>query len=93
VTHHHPIAHPHSKSGNKALKNTHLDMPTTIKFTIAQDGTVTEEVQGVKGTKCESLTKNIEERLGEVENRIHTPSFYQKVEDEIEEFTHDSEGC
>ena len=66
-------------------------MPTTIKFTIAQDGTVTEEVQGVKGSQCESLTKNIEDRLGVIENRIHTPSYYQKVEEEIEEFTHDSE--
>ena len=54
-------------------------MPTTIKFTIAQDGTVTEEVQGVKGTQCESLTKTIEDRLGVIENRIHTPSYYQKV--------------
>ena len=66
-------------------------MPTTIKFTIAQDGTVTEEVQGVKGTQCESLTKNIEDRLGVIENRIHTPNYYQKVEEGVEEFTHDSE--
>tara|TARA_B100001029_G_C15018335_1_gene428868 strand:- start:479 stop:685 length:207 start_codon:yes stop_codon:yes gene_type:complete len=66
-------------------------MPTTIKFTIAQDGTVTEEVQGVKGAQCESLTKNIEDRLGVIENRIHTPNYYQKVEEGVEEFTHDSE--
>ena len=66
-------------------------MPTTIKFTIAQDGTVTEEVQGVKGAQCESLTKNIEDRLGVIENRIHTPSYYQNVEGDLEEFTHDSE--
>jgi len=66
-------------------------MPTTIKFTIAQDGTVTEEVHGVKGTQCESLTKTIEDRLGIIENRIHTPSFYQKGEVDVEEFTHDSE--
>ena len=66
-------------------------MPTTIKFTITQDGTVTEEVQGVKGSKCESLTKNIEDRLGIIENRIHTPSYYQKIEEDLEEFSHDSE--
>ena len=39
----------------------------TIKFTIRQDGTVTEEVMGVVGTDCENLTKTIEERLGVVE--------------------------
>ena len=28
----------------------------TIKFTIQQDGTVTEEVMGVVGNDCENLT-------------------------------------
>ena len=39
----------------------------TIKFTIKQDGTVTEEVIGAVGNECESLTKNIEEKLGVVQ--------------------------
>ena len=71
-------------------------MPTTIKFSIAQDGTVTETVEGVKGPSCESLTKEIEDRLGNVESRIHTGEYYSKVEDSelesiVDEFTHDSE--
>ena len=45
----------------------------SIKFTIRQDGTVTEEVMGVVGTDCENLTKRIEERLGVVERVEHKP--------------------
>ena len=67
----------------------------TIKFTIRQDGTVTEEVMGVVGNDCENLTKRIEERLGVVENVQHKPEYYQSVvaDETIQEFTHDSEGC
>ena len=49
-----------------------------IKFTIRQDGTVTEEVMGVVGTDCENLTKRVEERLGEVQNIQHKPEYYQQ---------------
>ena len=35
-------------------------MAKTIKFTIKQDGTVTEEVTGVVGNDCQQLTKVIE---------------------------------
>ena len=50
----------------------------TIKFTVKQDGTVTEEVIGVVGTDCENLTKRIEERLGVVERVEHKPEYYQQ---------------
>ena len=50
----------------------------TIKFTIRQDGTVTEEVMGVVGTDCENLTKRIEERLGVVERIEHKLEYYQQ---------------
>ena len=50
----------------------------TIKFTIRQDGTVTEEVMGVVGTDCENLTKRIEERLGVVERVEHKPEYYEQ---------------
>ena len=50
----------------------------SIKFTIRQDGTVTEEVMGVVGTDCENLTKRIEERLGTVERVEHKPEYYQQ---------------
>ena len=50
----------------------------TIKFTIRQDGTVTEGVMGVVGNNCENLTKRIEERLGVVEKVEHKPEYYQQ---------------
>ena len=50
----------------------------TIKFTIRQDGTVTEEVMGVVGNQCENLTKRIEERLGVVEKVEHKPEYYEQ---------------
>ncbi len=50
----------------------------TIRFTIRQDGTVTEEVMGVVGTDCENLTKRIEERLGVVERVEHKPEYYEQ---------------
>ena len=68
----------------------------SIKFTIRQDGTVTEEVIGVVGPNCEKLTKRIEDKLGNVLQREQKPSYYQQAvvaEDFVEEFTHDSEGC
>ena len=49
-----------------------------IKFTIRQDGTVTEEVIGVVGNECENLTKRIEERLGVVQNVEHKASYYEQ---------------
>ena len=50
----------------------------SIKFTIKQDGTVTEEVIGAVGNECESLTKNIEEKLGVVQRVEHKSEYYQK---------------
>ena len=50
----------------------------TLKFTIRQDGLVTEEVIGVVGNACENLTKLIEERIGEVTYVETKPEFYQQ---------------
>ena len=52
----------------------------TIKFTIRQDGTVTEAVMGVVGNDCENLTKRIEERLGVVERVEYKPEYYENTE-------------
>ena len=57
-----------------------------IKFTIRQDGTVTEEVMGVVVNDCENLTKRIEERLGVVQKVEHKASYYeqkQTIEDHV----------
>ena len=48
-----------------------------IKFTIRQDGTVSEEVIGVIGDGCQELTKTIEEKLGDISYREKKPEFYQ----------------
>ena len=49
-----------------------------IKFTIRQDGLVSEEVIGVVGDACQDLTKSIEEKLGEVTYVETKPEYYQQ---------------
>ena len=41
----------------------------TLKFSIRQDGTVTEEVIGAVGNECQEITKSLEEKLGVVDTR------------------------
>tara|TARA_B100001778_G_scaffold297542_1_gene271096 strand:- start:408 stop:632 length:225 start_codon:yes stop_codon:yes gene_type:complete len=48
----------------------------SIKFTIAQDGTVTEEVQGAESKQCLDITLPFEEALGTVSSREHKPEYY-----------------
>ena len=48
----------------------------TLKFTIRQDGLVSEEVFGTVGNECENLTRTIEEKLGEVTYVEHKPEYY-----------------
>tara|TARA_B100001996_G_scaffold146349_1_gene111545 strand:+ start:342 stop:557 length:216 start_codon:yes stop_codon:yes gene_type:complete len=52
---------------------------TILKFSIRQDGTVTEEVTGLKGTQCLDLTEKIEKQLGTVQWRKETDEYYQTV--------------
>ena len=59
----------------------------TIKFIIKQDGTVTEEVIGAVGDDCESLTRNIEEKLGVVQRVEHKPEYYQQKQTTEENVT------
>ena len=49
----------------------------TLKFTIRQDGYVTEEVMGVIGNQCQEITKSIEEKLGEVSYVETKLEYYQ----------------
>ena len=49
-----------------------------IKFTIRQDGLVSEEVTGVVGDACQDLTKSIEQKLGEVTYVETKPEYYQQ---------------
>mgnify|MGYP001434426675 FL=1 len=50
----------------------------TIKYTIRQDGNVTEEVVNVPGSACVDLTSDIEIKLGELENKVYTADYYQQ---------------
>ena len=59
----------------------------TIKFTVKQDGTVTEEVIGVVGNDCENLTKRIEERLGVVEKVEYKSEYYEQKQTTEENVT------
>ena len=49
----------------------------TLKFTIRQDGRVTEEVMGATSNECVELTRQIDNKLGELETRQFKPEFYQ----------------
>ena len=48
-----------------------------LKFTIRQDGYVTEEVIGAASHECINLTESLEKKLGELETRQFKPEFYQ----------------
>ena len=48
----------------------------TLKFTIRQDGQVTEEATGFTSHECVEITKSIEEKLGNLETRQFKPEFY-----------------
>ena len=48
----------------------------TIKYTIRQDGKVTQEVFNVAGAACVDLTEDIEIKLGDLENRVYTTEYY-----------------
>ena len=50
-----------------------------IKFTIRQDGTVSEEVFGVIGNDCENITRTIENKLGSLSYREVKPEYYNNV--------------
>ena len=51
----------------------------TLKFTIRQDGTVTEEVIGVVGNECQEITAAVEKKLGNVTYVETKPEFYQQL--------------
>jgi len=62
---------------------------TSIRYIISPDGkTITEQVEGMKGTQCAVITNPIEDTLGVVTNRKPTMDFYagderlQKLEEE-----------
>ena len=59
---------------------------TTIRINIKTNGTIEEIVEGVKGHACDSLTKPIEESLGEELTHTHTPDFYTEMPSSQKEY-------
>ena len=55
-----------------------MPVQQTIKFTIRQDGLVSEEVFGTVGNECEKITRSIEEKLGNVTYEEPKPEYYQQ---------------
>ncbi len=53
-----------------------------IEIKIGKNGKVFLEVSGVKGKKCLLLTKELEEALGDIENREFKPEFDDEDFDE-----------
>ena len=73
---------------------------TSIRYIISPDGkTITEQVEGMKGTQCAVITNPIENALGVVTNRKPTMDFYagderlQKLEEEDWVGTCTTWGC
>ena len=48
----------------------------SIKFTIRQDGHVSEEATGFTSHQCVEVTEKIEKKLGNLETRQFKPEFY-----------------
>ena len=67
-------------------------MPKSIKFTIRQDGTATEEVTGTVSNECEELTKLIDNKLGTVTQKLYKPEYYQqKIQQENVSLQHNKD--
>ena len=52
----------------------------SIKFIIAQDGSVTEEVQGAVSNECLDVTLPFEEALGTLTSREYKPEYYVSLQ-------------
>ena len=50
----------------------------SIKYSIRQDGKVTQEVFNVTGDACLNLTEDLEIKLGDLEQRVFTTDYYQQ---------------
>jgi len=59
-----------------------------LEITIDRDGIATIRVKGVRGPGCESLTRKLEDRIGETRERIRTAEYFEEqAENRIQEHT------
>lgn len=54
-------------------------MPKQVLIDVDADGNTVVRVEGVKGSSCKDLTKQIEAALGKTVKDDKTPEFYQKA--------------
>ena len=54
---------------------------TRITYRIRQDGIVEETIDGCTGDTCETITRGLEEALGDLTRRIHSSEYYQAQKD------------
>ena len=64
----------------------------TIKYTISQDGNVKEEVFNVPGDVCIDITKDIELKLGDLEQQVYTAEYYQQPVNLDQDITINTKG-
>ena len=57
-------------------RNFKMPQQQTLKFTIRQDGYVTEEATGFTSHQCIEITESLEKKLGTLETRQFKPEFY-----------------
>ena len=63
----------------------------TLRFKIHQDGRVEETVEGFNGDACNSVTKNLEDALGEVKVKNKTTeAFISNQSDKLKQFNKES---
>ncbi len=48
-----------------------------LEVEISQDGEVSFTVKGLKGNGCMDLARQLEEALGEVQEKTRTPEYYE----------------
>lgn len=49
-----------------------------MEITIDKEGKILVKVNGAHGAECLAMTKNIEEAIGVVEERIYVPAYYEQ---------------
>jgi hypothetical protein len=55
-------------------------MEQLVKITIAKDGTVTIDVEGMVGTACKGITEALARRLGTEIESHEKPEYWQEVD-------------
>lgn len=60
-----------------------------LEIAISPTGEVKIEVKGVTGSACLDLTRDLENKLGTVEDRQQKPEFYQQNEQQQQQWNQD----